>query len=184
MLTCSLLCRGKGFRSFETVHFAAILEVVHARQVSKIKKQQHFVLSQNFISTCRYLDDHCQFSSLFSYIKIYWQRRSTEVLQGKELNQSDDDKQRNTAMWTTTTSPSFPWDLGARSNSSVNSMRRSVTGQMQEPEDDVTGVAAFQLAGLVVSFVLDEAGLVRGAAFCARVLMGKKKRKKIKGSYY
>ena len=45
-------------------------------------------------------------------------------------------------------------------------MRRTVTGQVQEPEDDVTGVAAFQLAALVVTFVLDEAGLVCGAAFC------------------
>lgn len=57
----------------------------------------------------------------------------------------------------------------------MNSMRRSVTGQMQEPEDDVTWVTAFQLAGLVVSFVLDEAGLVRGAAFCGRVLTHTKK---------
>lgn len=51
-------------------------------------------------------------------------------------------------------------------------MRRTVTGQVQEPEDDVTGVAAFQLAGLVVSFVVDEAGLVCGAAFCGTTNKG------------
>lgn len=43
---------------------------------------------------------------------------------------------------------------------------RGVTGQMQEPEDDVTGVAALKRAGLVVSFLLDEARLVCGAALC------------------
>ena len=47
-----------------------------------------------------------------------------------------------------------------------------MAGQMQEPEDDVTGVAAFGLAALVVSLLLDEAGLVCGAALC-----GKKKKK-------
>ena len=46
-----------------------------------------------------------------------------------------------------------------------------MAGQMQEPEDDVTGVAAFGLAALVVSLLLDEAGLVCGAALC-----GKKKK--------
>lgn len=37
---------------------------------------------------------------------------------------------------------------------------------MQEPKDDVTGVAAFELAVLLISFLLHEAGLVGGAAFC------------------
>lgn len=136
------------------------------------KKTQHFILSQNFISTCRYLDDHCQYSSLFSYIKISWQRHSTEVLQMKE--QQSDDKQRNTTIWTRTTSPdlslqleSVRWSLGVRSSSLVNSMRRAAS-QMQEPEDDVTRVAAVELAGLIISLLFDEAGLVSGAAFCGR----------------
>lgn len=70
MLTCSLLY--KGSRRFKTVYISAILEVTRSQAALKYKKQ-HFILSQNFISTCRYLDDHCQYSSLFSYIKIYWQ---------------------------------------------------------------------------------------------------------------
>lgn len=45
-------------------------------------------------------------------------------------------------------------------------MRRSVTSQMEEPEDDVTGVAPFVLAVLLVSFLVHEAGLVCGAALC------------------
>lgn len=45
-------------------------------------------------------------------------------------------------------------------------MRRGVTSQMQEPEDDVTWVAAFIMARLVVSLLLGEAGLVCGAALC------------------
>lgn len=44
-----------------------------------------------------------------------------------------------------------------------------MTGQMQEPEDDVAGVAALELADLVIPFLLGEAGLVCGAAFCGRV---------------
>lgn len=48
----------------------------------------------------------------------------------------------------------------------VDPVRRSVTSQVQEPEDEVTGVAAFELAGLVVSVLLKQAGLVCGAAFC------------------
>lgn len=47
-------------------------------------------------------------------------------------------------------------------------MRRGVAGQMQEPEDDVTGVTAFELAALVISLLLDEAGLVCGAALCGK----------------
>lgn len=63
--------------------------------------------------------------------------------------------------------PVRPWCQGQLL---VNSMRGSVTGQMQEPEDDVTGVAAFKLAGLVVSILLEEAGLVCGAALWGRIL--------------
>lgn len=48
-----------------------------------------------------------------------------------------------------------------------------MTGQMQEPEDDVTGVAAFELASLVISLLLDEAGLICGTTLC-----GKKKKEK------
>lgn len=40
---------------------------------------------------------------------------------------------------------------------------------MQEPEDDVTGVAAIELAGLFISFLLDKAGLICGAALWGRV---------------
>lgn len=43
-------------------------------------------------------------------------------------------------------------------------MRRTVASQMQELEDDVTGVAAIELAGLFISFLLDKAGLICGAA--------------------
>ena len=59
-----------------------------------------------------------------------------------------------------------PEKLGVGHISLVTLMRRRVTDQMQEPEDDVTGVAAFQLAGLVLSVLLDEAGLVCGATLC------------------
>lgn len=45
---------------------------------------------------------------------------------------------------------------------------RSVTSQVQQPQDDVTGVAAFQLAALLVCFLLWHAGLVHGAALCGR----------------
>lgn len=45
-----------------------------------------------------------------------------------------------------------------------------MTSQMQEPEDDVTGVTGLKLAGLIVPFLLNKAGLVCGAAFCGRVL--------------
>lgn len=62
----------------------------------------------------------------------------------------------------------FLWGLGVRSSSLVNSVR-SVTGQMQQPEEEVSGVAAFELAALVVSFLLHEAQLVCGAALCGRV---------------
>lgn len=58
----------------------------------------------------------------------------------------------------------------------VDSMGRIEASQMQEPEDDVTGVAAFELAVLVVSFVLAEAGLVRDAAFCKTVETERNKR--------
>lgn len=51
----------------------------------------------------------------------------------------------------------------------VNSMRRRVASQMQEPEDDVARVAAIELAGLIISLLFDEAGLVCGAAFCGMV---------------
>lgn len=54
------------------------------------------------------------------------------------------------------------------SSSSLMDSMRSVTSQVQQPQDDVTGVAAFQLAALLVCFVLWHAGLVRGAALCGR----------------
>lgn len=47
-------------------------------------------------------------------------------------------------------------------------MSRGVTSQMKEPEDDVTWVAAFITARLVVPLVLGEAGLVCGAALCSK----------------
>lgn len=56
----------------------------------------------------------------------------------------------------------------------MNPMRRRVPSQMQQPEDDVSRVAAFELAGLVVTFVLVEAGLVCGAALCGWVLIKNK----------
>lgn len=139
-----------------------------------MKKRQHLILSQNFISTCRYLDDHCQYSSLFSYIKIYRQRHSTEGLQGKQLNQKHEDKQRNATIWIRTSPPSslqlqsFPWDLVVRGTSLVDSMRRSATGQMQEPEDDIARITAFELSDLVLSFLLDEARLICGTTLCRK----------------
>ena len=169
MLTCFLLC-GNTDLGFKVRHYLHRSHFMHKFSVRWLKnKRKHFTLSQNFISTCRYLDDHCQYSSLFSYIKIYRQRQSTEELQGKEQNQSDD-KHRNTTIWTRTSPTSrlqpesFPSDDGTRNSSLVDSMRRTVTGQMQEPDDDVTGVAVVKLDSLVVSFLFDETGLVCGTA--------------------
>lgn len=59
-------------------------------------------------------------------------------------------------------------DLVFRGSSLVDSMRRSVTGQMQEPEDDITGITAFKLSNLVVSFLLDETGLICGTTLCRK----------------
>lgn len=103
---------------------------------------------------------------------LYSQRHSTEVLQAKEQNRRRDIYCRNT--WTTSPiSPlqleSLQRDAGVESSSLVHSMRRSVASQMQEPEDDVTGVAAIELADLLISFLLDKAGLICGAALCDRV---------------
>lgn len=47
-------------------------------------------------------------------------------------------------------------------------MRRSATGQMQEPEDDIARITAFKLSDLVLSFLLDEAGLICGTALCRK----------------
>lgn len=142
-----------------------------ATNVTVSKKNNNSLYSQNFIST--YRDDHCQYTYLhtFSYIKAYWQTQKYSRGRSKI-------RMMMTEVQRTTTSPilvflwlaSFPWDLGVRSRSLVNSVRRSVTSQMEEPEDDVTGVAPFVLAVLLVSFLVHEAGLVCGAAFCANGL--------------
>lgn len=113
-----------------------------------------------------------------TYLFIHKNRLTkTEVLQGRRAKSEWWWRQKHNYMNYNNKShcfsirlTSFPWDLGVRSSSLVNSMRRRVTGQMQEPEDDVTGVASFELAVLLVSFLLHEAGLICGAAFCSRVL--------------
>lgn len=68
-------------------------------------------------------------------------------------------------------SSSSSWDVrngSGGSSSLMDPMRRSVTSQVQQPQDDVTGVAAIQLAALLVCFLLRHAGLVQDAALCGR----------------
>lgn len=63
------------------------------------------------------------------------------------------------------------------SSSLVDSMR-SVAGQMEEPEEDVSRVADLQRAALVVSVLLHKAGLVCGATLYDQVSTKKTTTKK------
>lgn len=64
------------------------------------------------------------------------------------------------------------------SSSLVDSMR-SVAGQMEEPEEDVSRFADLQRAALVVSVLLDKAGLVCGATLYGHISKNKKQSKTI-----
>lgn len=138
-------------------------------------------LSQNFILTYSCLDDAVCHETFLFVQEINWP--NAHWLRSKKRKTKSDEVKKNTQPQETTTKSylvssnsevffSFlKRPSGVRNGSSsslMESMRRCVTSQVQQPQDDVTGVAAFQLAALLVCFLLWHAGLVQGAALCGR----------------
>lgn len=128
--------------------------------------------SQNFILTYRCIDDAVSNETYMPFFLVCTQNKLTkcsgvEKQKKKKKVKSDEVKKKTRPQETTTKSYLVPVSQGRfffffirpsgvrnSSSSSLMDSMRSVTSQVQQPQDDVTGVAAFQLAALLVCFVL------------------------------